>query len=115
MLGAAHNRVRQLLHYVVVRQNSLHISPVHFSARKWSFFAGDNGYIDKMVKVSRTVAVSVRATRESVPGDFSRVRHFFAFTHKRNNCNDFAEDLHSDIRLYAQNLTAFNPFSNWNV
>lgn len=98
MLAAAHNRVRQLLHYAVVRQNSLHIFPMHFSARKWSFFAGDNGYIDKMVKVSRTVAVSVG---ESVPGDFSRARHFFAFTHKRNNCNNFAVDLHPGIRLYA--------------
>jgi len=25
--------------------------PVHFSDQKWSFFAGNNGYIDKMIKV----------------------------------------------------------------
>lgn len=72
MLGAAHNRARSCC---IMRSFVKTVFPVHFSAREWPFFAGDNGYTDKMAKVSRS-SFSVPARCESVPGRFSRVRYF---------------------------------------
>lgn len=97
MLRAAHNRVRSCCIMRSFVKTVCTFSPVHFSARKWSFFAGDNGYIDKMVKVGVTAFASVRAMRISAGASVARdISRFSSIT--------IIVIILRGIRLHAQNL-----------